>query len=75
LTLNGDKVTLYLNGVAIYERTLEPSNRRIFGLFHDADQTEARVRGARYQGHWPRTLPRPGELLTARSTTANEPTQ
>jgi hypothetical protein len=63
MALNGDKVTVHLNGTEIYERTLEPSNRRIFGFFHDADQTEARVRTVRYRGAWPRTLPEQGQLL------------
>ncbi len=49
-----------LNGQAIYERTLEPTNRRAFGLFHYADATQARVRNVTYQGEWPRSLP--GEL-------------
>jgi len=30
---------------------------RNFGLFHYADQTEARVRGVTYRGDWPRELP------------------
>ena len=66
MVLDGDRVKLNLNGVEIYERTLEPSNRRIFGLFHDADQSEARVRSVRYHGVWPRTIPGPGELMAPR---------
>jgi hypothetical protein len=57
MAIKGDKVTLDLNGQAIYERTLEPSNRRAFGLFHSADSTQARVRNVTYQGDWPRSLP------------------
>ena len=57
LELAGDKVTLELNGQAIYERTLEPTNQRYFGLFHYADETQVRVRNVSYQGRWPRRLP------------------
>ncbi len=52
--LTGDKVTLELNGQAIFERTIEPTNQRFFGLFHYADETEARVRNVIHQGNWPR---------------------
>ena len=41
----------------IYERTLEPTNQRTFGLFHYADETEVRVRNVTYRGEWPRALP------------------
>jgi hypothetical protein len=57
LVLAGDKVTLTLNGTLIYERPLEPTNQRVFGLFHDIGQTEARVRAVTYQGAWPRQRP------------------
>jgi Protein of unknown function (DUF1583)/Protein of unknown function (DUF1581) len=57
LTLKGDTVTLTLNGETVAERPLEPANRRVFGLFHYADETEARVRNVRYRGEWPKTLP------------------
>ncbi len=57
LSVAGDKVTLELNGQAIYERSLEPANQRSFGLFHFADETQVRVRSVSYQGHWPRRLP------------------
>jgi tetratricopeptide (TPR) repeat protein len=57
LTLSGDRVALRLNGQLIYERTLEATNQRLFGLFHYADETEARVRKVHYRGDWPRSLP------------------
>ena len=57
LKLSGDKVTLELNDQAIYERTLEPTNQRYFGLFHYADETQVRVRNVTQQGNWPRSLP------------------
>jgi hypothetical protein len=64
LGLAGDDVTLTLNGTPIYARTLEPSNNRQFGLFHYADESEARVRHVTYDGRWPRALP-PGLGLPA----------
>ncbi len=57
LALVGDVVTLTLNEVVVYERPLEPSNHRDFGLFRFADETEARVRNVTYRGQWPKTLP------------------
>ncbi|NQV24185.1 MAG: DUF1583 domain-containing protein, partial [Rhodopirellula sp.] len=57
LQLNGDTVTLVLNGQSIYERVLEPTNQRTFGLFHFADETQARVRNIVWKGDWPRELP------------------
>ncbi len=61
--ITGDKVTLELNGQAIFERTIEPTNQRFFGLFHYADETEARVRNVIQEGNWPRSVP---ESLRAR---------
>ena len=57
LALTGDVVDLYLNGQHIYQRTLEPTNQRIFGLFHYAGESTARVRDVTYRGNWPRELP------------------
>ncbi|MGZ0171065.1 MAG: DUF1583 domain-containing protein [Planctomycetales bacterium] len=57
LTLRGDTVILVLNGAPIYERKLEPTNQRTFGLFHYSDQTEARVRNIVWRGEWPKTIP------------------
>ena len=62
LSLAGDTVTLELNGAVVYERPLEPTNQRLFGLFHYADETEVRVRDIVYRGNWPRTIP--AELLS-----------
>ena len=58
LSTSGDRVALRLNGVEIYSRAIEPTNQRIFGLFHELDQTEVRVRSVTYAGQWPRQLPR-----------------
>ena len=57
LRLNGDTVTLSLNDQVVYERTLKPTNQRTFGLFHFADETQARVRNIVWKGDWPRELP------------------
>lgn len=57
LSLSGDTVTLALNDVTRLTCQLEPENQRTFGLFHYADQTEARVRKLRWRGAWPKQLP------------------
>ena len=62
LSLAGDTVSLQVNGKLIYERALEVTNRRTFGLFSFADQTEVRVRNVVMQGDWPKTLPAPDEM-------------
>ena len=59
LTLVGDVLALNLNDVLIYERPVEPTNARTFGLFHFADESEARVRNVTYRGAWPRAVPDP----------------
>jgi hypothetical protein len=59
LRLSGDRVALRLNDQLIYERALEATNQRSFGLFHYADEAEVRVRKVVYRGEWPRTLPDP----------------
>jgi hypothetical protein len=56
-TLRRDTVLLELNGEPIYERKLEPTNQRTFGLFHYSDQTEARVRNVVWRGDWPKQVP------------------
>jgi hypothetical protein len=63
LALKGDAVALRLNGVEVYERTLESTNQRTFGLFHYADATDLRVRNVTYRGEWPRPLPDAAALL------------
>ncbi|NQV23256.1 MAG: DUF1583 domain-containing protein [Rhodopirellula sp.] len=55
--LSGDTIRLFLNGEHIYERPLEASNQRNFGLFHDADQSQAVVRNVVWRGDWPKELP------------------
>lgn len=57
LTLIGDTVGLFLNDVQIYERSLEASNQRNFGLFHYADRSQAVVKNVVWRGDWPKQLP------------------
>lgn len=57
LSLVGNVVQLSLNGHDVYERKLEATNQRTFGLFHYSDQTEALVRNVVWRGEWPRSLP------------------
>jgi hypothetical protein len=59
LGLSEDRVALRLNGELIYERALEATNQRLFGLFHYSDESEARIRKVTYRGEWPRALPEP----------------
>ena len=66
LALAGDRLTLTLNEQEIYQRDLEPTNQRFFGLFHYADETEARVRRITYRGVWPRGIPSTDQLFTTR---------
>ena len=56
LAIDGAKVTLELNGQAVYERVLEPAVGREFGLFHYKDQTAAQARNVVLRGRWPETL-------------------
>jgi Tol biopolymer transport system component len=57
LVTRGDVVELMLNGQLIYERPLEPTNQRTFGLFYYSDQTELRVRNLVLRGDWPNSVP------------------
>lgn len=71
LSLKGDIVSLALNGDLVYERALEPTNQRNFGLFHYADESEVRVRNIAYRGDWPRTLPLPADQELAAEPARN----
>lgn len=57
LNLENDNVQLSLNGQLIYERKLEPENRRTFGLFHYCGETKVHARNIVWRGNWPKTLP------------------
>lgn len=72
LELAGDKLTLLVNGGAAYAGTLAttaPAERH-FGIFHFADQTEARVRGVKMGSGWPETVP--GTTAASGPTGASE---
>ncbi|MBX6313365.1 MAG: DUF1583 domain-containing protein, partial [Isosphaeraceae bacterium] len=72
LALKGDTVSLTLNETLVYQRDLELTNQRNFGLFHYADETEVRVRNVVYRGDWPRSLPMDRDLLAAPSGSNGE---
>lgn len=57
LALTGPNLAIRVNDVLVYERALESTNQRTFGLFHFADATQARVRNVVLRGKWPQTLP------------------
>lgn len=57
VAIKGLELTLRLNGQAVFQRTLEPGNRRTFGFFHYSDATEARVRRVFMSGNWPKEIP------------------
>ena len=57
MEVTGDLARLLLNGQLVYERPIEATNQRTFGLFHFADRSEVRVRNIRWSGNWPRVLP------------------
>lgn len=62
LEVIGDEVLLSVNDALVYRRRINPSNDRTFGLFHFADQGEARVRNVSMRGDWPKELPQPQQL-------------
>lgn len=57
LQLSGSDVDLVLNGQPVFQRRLESSNMRRFGLFCFPDQTAVRVRKLVWTGDWPTQLP------------------
>jgi hypothetical protein len=63
LSLVGDRITVKLNDVEVYQRDLESTNQRVFGLFRYQDETEVRVRNVVYRGNWVKRLPASNELF------------
>ena len=58
LSLKEGRLQIQLNEESIYDQPLDmPAQGAIFGLFHYADQTKARVRNMTLTGPWPETLP------------------
>ena len=70
LLLRGATVSLELNGQQIYERKLESSNLRTFGLFQFLGRTGVRVRNAVMRGDWPKSLPAVSDQELANDTVA-----
>ena len=56
VVMAADHVTFRLNGSDIYERRLDSTESRMFGLFHDKSRTTAELRGIVLTGKWPATL-------------------
>lgn len=57
LTVQDNELSLVLNDQLIYQRPIEASNDRTFGLFHFADQSEVRVRNIVMRAEWPKSIP------------------
>ena len=55
--LQGNEVTLLLNGIGIYRKTLNTDEQRFFGFFHYPGHSEARISDVIYRGDWKRSLP------------------
>ena len=56
LALRAARLSIELNGQPIYERALESTLGRQFGLFHFKDQTAAQARNVVLRGEWPERL-------------------
>jgi hypothetical protein len=56
VSIEEDTVRLILNGNLVFERPLESSNSRQFGLFYDRQSTDAKVRNVILSGKWPEKL-------------------
>ena len=54
--LNG-VATLFINGEAIYQRTWDSTTSPQFGLYHNPNTSQVRVRNIILAGNWPETLP------------------
>jgi hypothetical protein len=57
LALTGNTLHLMLNGQLVYQRPVEMTNQRFFGLFHFSDQSEIQVRKVIWRGNWPDNVP------------------
>ncbi len=55
--LDGEIVTMRLNGEDVYRRRWEATVGREFGLYHDPTEYHVRARNVRLSGDWPETLP------------------
>ena len=73
LSIKGQTVLIKLNDELVYEHKLTAPNSRLFGLFHYADKTEARVRKVTYRGDWPNRIPPVEEQQLAASVSWDVP--
>jgi hypothetical protein len=63
LAIAADMAKVAVNDVEVYERAVEPTNQRLFGLFHYTDRTEARVRSMVHRAAWPKQRPADDQLF------------
>ena len=63
LAIAADMAKVAVNDVEVYERAVELTNQRLFGLFHYTDRTEARVRSMVHRGAWPKQRPADDQLF------------
>lgn len=70
LALDGDQLTLTLNGEVVYVRVMEEANSRMFGLCHYPGESEALVREVILTGKWPEKIAGE-ELVNLLATTAS----
>ena len=56
ILLKDDTLTLSLNDATIYQRPLEPENRRTFGFYHDRNRSAVLARNVVIRGDWPERL-------------------
>jgi hypothetical protein len=57
LSVAGDALTIAVNDQQVLETSIDPTDSRMFGLFHFSDQSGVRVRNMSWSGNWPKTLP------------------
>ncbi len=57
LSLVAGVATLSLNGRETYRRRWTDSGQATFGLFHEPDKFQIRVRSVKLSGNWPQSLP------------------
>ena len=56
VSLDGDDITLSLNGTLVFQRRLEPANDRRFGLYQEVATESVEVRNVILTGNWPEQL-------------------
>ena len=66
LRFSGDTLSIRLNELLVYDRPLEPTMERTFGLFHFVDQHKIIARNIIMRGDWPKQIPGDQSLADAR---------